>query len=109
MNEFLAPWHILLLFGIALYLLPSIIAITRKVPNWGSAVVLNIFGGFLIFGWVIAMMMACRSKYQTVMVPQYGYGQQPYPPQPQPMPVQPPAPEPYGYEEPEREHGAEYR
>jgi hypothetical protein len=46
-----------LLFGLALYFLPSIIAIPRKVPNIGSVVVVNFFLGWTFIGWVVALAM----------------------------------------------------
>jgi hypothetical protein len=50
------------LFGLSLYLLPTIIAVSRKVPNIGSVVVINVFLGWTFVGWVVALAMAARSR-----------------------------------------------
>jgi len=43
------------------YFLPSLIAGRRKVPNAGSVFVLNLFLGWTLIGWVIALSMAVRT------------------------------------------------
>jgi hypothetical protein len=43
------------------YLLPAIIAQSRKVPNTGSIWVINIFLGWTMIGWIVALAMAGRS------------------------------------------------
>lgn len=48
-----------------LYFLPTIIAAGRKVPNAGSVFVLNLFLGWSLIGWVVALAMAARSVPQT--------------------------------------------
>ena len=48
--------------GLALYFLPTIVAVNRRVPNVGSVVVINIFLGWSFIGWVVAMAMAVRSR-----------------------------------------------
>lgn len=45
---------------ILLYLLPAIIAAVRKVPNADSVAVVNIFLGWTVLGWIIALAMAAR-------------------------------------------------
>ncbi len=45
---------------VALYLLPTIVAAIRHVPNVGSIAIINIFAGFTLWGWVTAMALACR-------------------------------------------------
>jgi hypothetical protein len=47
---------------IAAYWAPTITALTRRVPNRGSVVVVNLFLGWTVVGWVVALAMACRSK-----------------------------------------------
>ncbi len=51
---------VILLVG-ALYFLPSLVAVLRSVPNVGSVVVLNVFLGWTLIGWVASMAMAARS------------------------------------------------
>lgn len=45
--------------GAALYFLPSIIA--RKKPNNGSVLVVNLFLGWTLIGWVVALAMAANN------------------------------------------------
>jgi len=44
-----------------LYFTPLIVALIRKVPNIGSLAVINIFLGWSIIGWIVALAMAARS------------------------------------------------
>ena len=46
---------------LGLYFIPSIVGGVRKVPNIGSVVVLNLFLGWTLVGWVVALAMAARS------------------------------------------------
>ena len=52
---------LLLVLLIALYFLPTIIAANRHVPNVGSVVVINIFLGWTLIGWIVALAMAAGS------------------------------------------------
>lgn len=49
------------LIGLSVYFLPSIVGQARHVPNVGSIVVINLFLGWTVLGWVIALAMAARS------------------------------------------------
>lgn len=53
---------VVLLIGLALYLVPTLVAVLRKVPNVGSVAVINILLGWSVVGWVVAMAMAARSR-----------------------------------------------
>ncbi len=53
-----------LLFGAGLYFIPAIVAVIRKVPNIGSVIVVNLFLGWTLIGWVVALAMAARSAPQ---------------------------------------------
>lgn len=46
------------------YFLPTVIAFVRGVPNKGSVLVLNLFLGWTLVGWVVALAMAARSNQQ---------------------------------------------
>lgn len=46
---------------VALYFAPTIIAISRKVPNAGSVMIINLFLGWSLIGWVVALAMAART------------------------------------------------
>jgi T4 superinfection immunity protein len=59
-----AAWYTLLvLIHIATLglFVPWWVAIRRRVPNTGSIIVIDIFLGWTLVGWVVAMAMACRS------------------------------------------------
>ncbi len=51
-----------LLVVLALYFLPSIVAVARKITHQGSVVVINVFLGWTFVGWVVALAMACRTN-----------------------------------------------
>lgn len=53
---------ILFLFIAAVYFIPTIVAGIRKVPNLGSVIVINLFLGWTLVGWVVALAMAARSQ-----------------------------------------------
>ncbi|MCX6005136.1 MAG: superinfection immunity protein [Chloroflexi bacterium] len=46
------------LIGLALYFLPTIIAIVRKKSNLLLILLLNIFLGWTLVGWIIALVLA---------------------------------------------------
>jgi hypothetical protein len=50
-----------LIILLGLYFIPSIIGAVRKVPNIGSVVVINLFLGWTLVGWVVALAMSARS------------------------------------------------
>lgn len=58
------------------YLLPTVIAVLRKVPNTGSVLVLNLLLGWTLIGWAVALAMPVRSIPPQVP---YGYGHYGYP------------------------------
>lgn len=49
---------LLLLFGLALYGLPTIVALYRGMTNTGSVFVVNLFLGWTVIGWIVALAMA---------------------------------------------------
>ena len=50
-----------LIFGIALYFLPAIIAAARHTHNATGILLLNLFLGWTCVGWFIALLMAIVS------------------------------------------------
>jgi hypothetical protein len=52
---------IIFVIVVGLYFLPTIIAVSRKVPHIGSVVVINLFLGWTFIGWVVALAMAATS------------------------------------------------
>ena len=67
---------VLIVVSAGFYFLPSIVAGVRHVPNFGSVLVVNIFLGWTLIGWVVAMAMAARSVDRTPR----GYAGHPPPP-----------------------------
>ena len=47
---------------VTLWLLPTIIACRRRVLNVGSIAVLNVLIGWMPFGWIIVLAMACQTS-----------------------------------------------
>jgi hypothetical protein len=82
------------------YMLPWAIAATRNRSNVAAIALINLFLGWSLIGWVVALVMACGSD-QPVVVVQNTYGppgQQPWTqPQPwaQPQPWTPPSAPPW--------------
>ena len=50
-----------LIFGVGLYLLPAIIAAVRHTHNSTGILLLNLFLGWTMVGWFIALLMAIFS------------------------------------------------
>ncbi|MEU8698434.1 superinfection immunity protein [Streptomyces sp. NPDC048680] len=44
------------------YFVPTVVAFARGVPNKGSVLVLNLFLGWTVVGWVVSLAMAVRSS-----------------------------------------------
>jgi len=51
-----------LLFIIGLYFLPAIIAAARRTHNSTGVLLLNLFLGWTVIGWVVALLMAFFSE-----------------------------------------------
>lgn len=54
-------WDMAALFVLAavLYFAPTIVVAARKKSNGGSVLVVNLFLGWTLVGWVVALAMAC--------------------------------------------------
>jgi Superinfection immunity protein len=50
-----------LLFGIGFYFLPTIIAAVRHTHNTAGVLLLNLFLGWTLIGWFIALLVAIFS------------------------------------------------
>lgn len=55
------PGLIILLIGAFLYFVPTIVAASRKVRNGASVFIINLFLGWTLIGWVVALAMAVRT------------------------------------------------
>lgn len=63
----LAPVHLILfIVVVALYLLPSALAMYRDCQATGWIAALNILLGWTLFGWVVALGWAAGGKTRTV-------------------------------------------
>lgn len=51
-----------LIVAALVYFVPTVVAFSRGVPNKGSVLVLNLFLGWTLVGWVVALAMAARSS-----------------------------------------------
>lgn len=61
-DGFAAGIAILFILAVGFYFIPTIVAAVRHVPNLGSVIVINLFLGWSVIGWVVALAMAARSK-----------------------------------------------
>jgi hypothetical protein len=55
------PWTGIVILLAIFYFVPTIIALSRSLPNAGSVVVVNILLGWTFLGWVAALAMAAGS------------------------------------------------
>ena len=51
-------WTISIIFGIAIFLLPTIVAIARHKRNTTAILTLNLLLGWTFIGWIIALVWA---------------------------------------------------
>ena len=56
-----------MLIGLGLYLIPTIIAKKRNSPNFTTVLILNIFFGWTLFGWVIALLRALQTHQRVTL------------------------------------------
>tara|TARA_B100001057_G_scaffold478500_1_gene549012 strand:- start:201 stop:602 length:402 start_codon:yes stop_codon:yes gene_type:complete len=57
------------LLFLAIYFLPTIVAVARKKVNEGAIFVLNLFLGWSLIGWVVALVWALSSPETTESKP----------------------------------------
>ena len=70
---------VMFVFGGALYFFPTIVAFVKKKANKSAILVLNIFLGWTLVGWVVALVWAVSEEQRTVVLQQTIM--QPMPPQ----------------------------
>lgn len=69
--------------GTGFYLLPWAIAATRNKQRLAPVVLINVFLGWSLVGWIVALVMACTSDQPAAVVITHqpiGYGTSPLPP-----------------------------
>jgi len=52
---------LLVAIGIALYFLPTVIGVKRRIRNIRPLIVLNVLGGWCLVGWIAAIVIALRN------------------------------------------------
>jgi uncharacterized BrkB/YihY/UPF0761 family membrane protein len=61
---------IAVLFLLALYFLPTILAAVRKHPSVGAVAVINFFFGWTVIGWILALAKAAGNASRGEVVVQ---------------------------------------
>lgn len=61
---------VIVIISTGLYFVPLIVAAIRGVSNTGSVAVINLFLGWTVIGWIVALAMACKSVYQVSITDQ---------------------------------------
>ena len=51
-----------LVMAVAIYFIPTMVALDRHVVNKWSVAVINVFLGWTLIGWVVALAMAVRTR-----------------------------------------------
>ena len=59
-----APTVLVVLLGVALYFLPSLIALEQRKRNGTAIFVLNLFLGWTLIGWVVALVWSVTKDAQ---------------------------------------------
>jgi hypothetical protein len=54
-------------FGFVMYFIPSIVALARNKRDTSLIFLLNLFLGWSVIGWVIALVWALRSDYPVMV------------------------------------------
>lgn len=57
-------WIISVIFGISIFLMPTIVAIVGHKKNATAILVLNLLGGWTGIGWIAALVWAFTAKRQ---------------------------------------------
>lgn len=65
---------IYVIVGIALYFLPTMVAVARHYRSTGSVVVINLLLGWTLIGWVVALALAFGSNQRETQVVVYAQG-----------------------------------
>lgn len=92
----------------AFYMLPWAVAATRNRRNVLAVAMINLFLGWSVIGWIVALVMACGSDQPVVTVHHtYGPPQQPWGPAPQQPWLQAPPQQPWVQAPPQQQPYAE--
>ena len=61
---------VLFVLGVAAYFIPAIIALVRRKSNTLAIFLLNLFLGWSLIGWVVALVWAVSKDQQPVVIQQ---------------------------------------
>lgn len=63
---------------LAIYFLPSFIALSRKKTNRSAIILLNFFLGWTFVGWIVSLVWACTSdkELQSIIVNNSNYSKE---------------------------------
>ncbi len=50
------------IFWLVMYFVPSIVVLARKSHNVGPVIVVNLFLGWTLIGWIVALAMSVSQK-----------------------------------------------
>jgi len=53
---------VLIIGGLAIYFLPTIIALFRRHHQWGAITVINLFFGWTFVGWVLSLAWSMSAR-----------------------------------------------
>jgi RsiW-degrading membrane proteinase PrsW (M82 family) len=59
---------IALFLVLTFYFLPTIMAIKRKSPHTTAVVILNLFFGVTLIGWIVSLILASKQPQQVIVV-----------------------------------------
>jgi hypothetical protein len=93
---------ILIVVGIVAYWIPTIVGVARRkdIPNFAGVIIINALLGWTVIGWIVALVMAVKSKPKPVAFAPGPYGYAPPPQQPPQTWPQPTAPQPPQWQDP---------
>lgn len=60
---------LIIIVGLGAYFTPTVAALIRKPANLGSIIVINIFAGWTVLGWVAALAMAFKDVDKVRSIP----------------------------------------
>jgi hypothetical protein len=69
------------LFSLALYFVPTMIAVARKHHQLMPIIAVNLFLGWLVVGWVVALAMSLSARREPTVVQHFSTPIGSYPPQ----------------------------
>lgn len=56
----IAIYIVLGIIGLVVYFIPTIVAVKKKSRKKVAAILLNIFLGWSLVGWIISLVLACK-------------------------------------------------